>query len=1230
VLHVIPFVGATADRARYSSEDGQVGVQAASLDELDLPNVAGELEWVDANWRLDSGFDVGCDAGGWSYALEWFFLSRGHADERDLSNADNCFVRRRRWLRRLRRLTPDECAAVEAARVQEALALAAAARHEEALAAEAAEALRREEAVANRSALALDTWLERQMASKEMKPRKDTKSSTIAGPHSKRKGHRERNQGDVGASDNAAADAAPMEVEVRLRPSSMHETKLSVKLRYHSTAETVYLHQWLRSGAPGADTGGGGSASQEGVLQRGLQEFQKRHPRAPWVPSLGALLVQVNDAPLNGMSFQEIVDTIKFTSAAENGGLRRVRLRQPPPSNAASSPLETAAQLAAEVAADSSRPPRRIHGSSTAAAGGTLLEDKPLSTPPYTSRVKVVEVKSEAEAARRAERKAKKRAEKEAALARAGAESIQPAAAAAATSRNGASSPSGVEPASPPLVAAAEKEEEDPVQAQARADARAAAKRALDAAAREREVAALVALVADAEANDDATDEVVADRLGGRDGGGGLAGDTTDVFDDQLILDEEDFCNANFREMGAPAAGAGAATATQYPLPPVSNGKKSGFSLTGWVKSRATAKVSLGGAPGGATTAGAAELLPPNVRASSSSSWISDGDGGIVRGEDDDDEFDDDDDGFSAAETAAALAASDAALGLSLQDAKFKEVPSRNAHLSATTSELNESMAASNSISHHNSSSGSSVSRSIEVRLSDSGNAATDALSPATSPPRSFSAHASRGFASLAQSVLAPFGNTNDGEKGESSGDNLNQSKPYQSSKKGSNSGKSSSSTANVLELLSNFEAASSSEEEDNNNNNADKMSSTTASAVSAQYEDTREPFTTSTQAERRSISSGSSLFGGLTSTISMMGLTIGGATTSQDKSPRPVSPLPSKNSVLHLSEGASLAERPSTPPLPDDSTDNNEVDVIRNGQTGRDGRRRPQSPQSPVLHARGGSKAIKRGGLKKLTGSSLATSDRVGSAQVSSAASVMLSKHAPLVRGRRAGLAESSRVRFNEDYNMVREIERRPDQRGDEATSDDDEKEEEDEEDEEDEIEMSGDDDGEEGEDRDHKDGRLDREDSVGGSSDESEDDEFPESNAGRSDSDGDDDNGEEEAESEEEDNDEESEEELTEGSVLSTTAAYGGKDDPQSLSTRHPLSGVTSVAAARPKGVGAVARHRRGPPTNNTAAVSASSSASAPSSTDAGKAEKGGNRHSKSKSKAGGFTAGVSSMFV
>ena len=1193
-------------------------MQAASLDELDLPNVAGELEWVDANWRLDSGFDVGCDAGGWSYALEWFFLSRGHADERDLSNADNCFVRRRRWLRRLRRLTPEECAAVEAARVQEALALAAAARHEEALAAEAAEALRREEAVANRSAQALDTWLERQVASKEMKPRKDNKSSSAAaGPQSKRRSHREREQGGGSGANNTNAtvvETSPIEVEVRLRPLSMHDTKLGVKLRYHSTAETVYLHQWLRSGAPAAEVAGGG-ASNEGLLQRGLQEFQKRHPRAPWVPGLGALLVQVNDAPLEGMSFQEIVDAIKFASAPENGGLRRVKLRQPPPSHPASSPLETAARLAAEVAADSNRSPRRLLGSSTAAgAGGASPDDKLLSTPPYTSRVKVAEVKSEAEAARRAERKAKKRAEKEAALARAGAESGPGAA--APTNRNVTSSSSGVEPTSPSVATAAE---EDPVQAQARADARAAAKRASDAAAREREVAALVALVADSESNDGATNEFLASGSGVG-AGGVVAGETTDVFDDQLILDEEDFCAANFGDTGAAAATAAAGVSATH-RPTGTTDKKAAFSLTGWVKSRATAKVSSSGSTAAAGVAATTSSPDAEANGSSSSSWVGDGadagHGTAINGDSYDD--DDDDDGFSAAETAAALAASDAALGLSAQDAEFKQVPSGNPDLPEATSVSSSS------------SSGDGGSRSIELRPSDSGSGAVSLSPSATSPPRSFSAHASRGFASLAQSVLAPFSASNGGEVRSSDATDNSHSMHHHSSSKEINAGKSSISSANVLKLPCNFEAASSSEDEDGNEERKTASSSDT--------------ITTSPQPVRRS-SNSSSLFGGLTSTISMMGLTISGASTSQESNSKPLSPPLSKDkatnsrrrsskesAVPYFSDTTSLGERPPTPPLPDESPDNNEGDEssTRNGQADDKVRRhRPQSPPPSVSHAREGSKQTLRGGLKKPTGSSLASSDRSGSSQVSSAASAMLSKHEPLVRGRRAGLADSSRVRFNENYNMVREIERRPDQQAREVNSDneDDEEEEEDDDEEgenetrrtyirsrgEEEEEGGSGDDGEENEGRVYKGDRNFREDSMGGSSDESE--ELSEEDIGRVGSESDDDDGEEEGE-----DDEDSEDELMEGSALSTTAAYGRKGDSQSLS-------APQVIAARPKGAGAVARHRRGVPTSTTTIAAAEAPPS--SSVDAGKSEKGGKRHSKSKPKAGAFTAGVSSMCV
>lgn len=86
------------------------------------------MEWIDEVWTLDMDFDVGCDTAGWykdhiillltysflhhplyrSYALEWYFLSRGHEEERDLSNSNQCFVRRRRWLRRLRRINPAE------------------------------------------------------------------------------------------------------------------------------------------------------------------------------------------------------------------------------------------------------------------------------------------------------------------------------------------------------------------------------------------------------------------------------------------------------------------------------------------------------------------------------------------------------------------------------------------------------------------------------------------------------------------------------------------------------------------------------------------------------------------------------------------------------------------------------------------------------------------------------------------------------------------------------------------------------------------------------------------------------------------------------------------------------------------------------------------------------------------------------------------------------------------
>jgi hypothetical protein len=77
----------TAERARFSTEDGSHGLRANSLKEvmratrylcrclkfftallcgyqLGLPDVAGALEWLE-DWKLDKQFDVGCDSEGW-------------------------------------------------------------------------------------------------------------------------------------------------------------------------------------------------------------------------------------------------------------------------------------------------------------------------------------------------------------------------------------------------------------------------------------------------------------------------------------------------------------------------------------------------------------------------------------------------------------------------------------------------------------------------------------------------------------------------------------------------------------------------------------------------------------------------------------------------------------------------------------------------------------------------------------------------------------------------------------------------------------------------------------------------------------------------------------------------------------------------------------------------------------------------------------------------------------
>ena len=89
---------------------------------------SSSLLW-EGQWKLDKNYDVKTGEGGWSYAMDFWLLSKGHAEELDMSEAKmGCLARRRRWLRRLRRVSKEDAEKAAAKEAALAARKAAAAR----------------------------------------------------------------------------------------------------------------------------------------------------------------------------------------------------------------------------------------------------------------------------------------------------------------------------------------------------------------------------------------------------------------------------------------------------------------------------------------------------------------------------------------------------------------------------------------------------------------------------------------------------------------------------------------------------------------------------------------------------------------------------------------------------------------------------------------------------------------------------------------------------------------------------------------------------------------------------------------------------------------------------------------------------------------------------------------------------------------------------------------------